>query len=570
MTNTLPRADAEPGETGGPQRPRLPEIPGPLETAKRAWRRLRRMSTALMLLFCLAAAAVVATFVPQEPVVAPTVEQWRAGEAGPGAGWATVFDAVGLFDIFGSWWFAAITVLLFVSLTGCLIPRWRGFLVSVRRRPVAGRNLSRLSNQATWDTELPPDRALEVAESALRRRWFRRRRLGADETASGRPQLAAERGHAREGGSLVFHTAFYVLLIGAVIGEVFGFTGQINLVEGESFAETRIAYDLAEPGRAFDVADHRGFTATLDDFEVSYFDDGTPRSFVSDVTITEGGEQVRSGDVRVNEPFVVQGMKLYQARFGMAPRVVVRAADTTTFDDEVILTRDGPYWTGAAKVSVGNAAQEIPQVALDLVFVPDAEITDSGRLAFGGPQPQNPRLAVSLYAGDDLGLGRARPVSEFNRDAGQLVGEAMLRPGETAGFADGRLTVGFPELSMWSGFQVKHSPGRWVLLASAVMVLAGLVPSLYSYRRRVWVEARRTDAGSAVTVAGAALQRKGRFVEEFAGIAESLRRAHRTPSQPTTSQSPPSDGSGPAPETASTGHEPATPAGAEPTTQSGS
>ena len=63
---------------------RLPAIPGPLETAVLLWRWLRRMSTALLLLFALAAASVVATVVPQEPVIASTVREWRTGVAGPG------------------------------------------------------------------------------------------------------------------------------------------------------------------------------------------------------------------------------------------------------------------------------------------------------------------------------------------------------------------------------------------------------------------------------------------------------------------------------------------------------
>src|SRR5680860_1729406 len=97
--------------------------------------------------------------------------------------------------------------------------------------------------------------------------------------------IAAERGHWREGGSLLFHTSFYLLLIGIVWGQVLGFRGQINIAEGKPFAETALAYDLWQPGRLWDVEDHRGFVVTLDDFDVSYFDNLTPADFVSTVTI---------------------------------------------------------------------------------------------------------------------------------------------------------------------------------------------------------------------------------------------------------------------------------------------
>jgi cytochrome c biogenesis protein len=102
------------------------------------------MATALWLLLALAIATVIATFIPQEPVIPPTVAEWRAGTMGPGEGVAAAFDALGLFDVFGAPWFMALTVLLLVSLTGCLVPRVRGFAKVVRRPPSAGRNLARL------------------------------------------------------------------------------------------------------------------------------------------------------------------------------------------------------------------------------------------------------------------------------------------------------------------------------------------------------------------------------------------------------------------------------------------
>ncbi|HEY8338443.1 MAG TPA: cytochrome c biogenesis protein ResB [Egibacteraceae bacterium] len=516
-----------PPQAGGPAQPpprpglRLPEIPGPLETAVWAWRRLRRMSTALVLLFALATASVVATFVPQEPTVPNTVAEWREGVAGPGPFWAEVFERLGFFDVFGSWWFAVITVLLFVSLTGCLLPRWLAFAKVVRRPPAAGRNLGRLSNHVVLRTTLAPDAALGVADGVLRRRRYRRRRLAAGTTASGSAQLAAERGHAREGGSLVFHTAFYLLLVGILVGHLFGFVGQVNLAEGSSFAETRIAYDAAEPGRWFGVDDHRGFVVRLDDFAVDYHEDFAPREYRSQVTISEGGREVRSAEIRVNEPLAHAGMKLYQMRFGMAPRVVVRAGDLVLFDEPVMLSdAGGGIWTGAAKVAVSDPDT---QIALDLVFLPDAQLVD-GRPVSVSPEPNNPRLIASLYVGE-LGLERPVPASQFNREGGPLGPPAILSTGESAEMADGNLTVEFAELRQWSGFQVTHAPGRGILLVAATLILVGLVPSLHSYRRRVWVEARHVDAGTEVVLAGVALQRKSAFAEEFSALTAQLREA---------------------------------------------
>jgi len=509
-TDTTPRTDAGARRSTGP---RLPDIPGPLETLGSAWRRLRKMSTALLLLFALAAASVVATVIPQAPVTPQSVAQWRAGTAGPGAAVASGLDTLNLFDVFGSWWFAVLVALLFTSLTGCLLPRYAAFARVARRPPAEGRNFGRLSHAQVTVTELAPEVALARAERVLRRRRFRSRRIGR--------QLAAERGHWREGGSLVFHTAFYLLLLGAVVGKVFGFTGQVTIPEGSAFAETRIAYDAADPGRWWDLSDHRGFVVTLDDFDVSYFPNFVPRDFVSTVTISEQGEPVRSETVRVNHPLHHEGMNLYQSSFGMAPHIIVRAGDRVLLDERFMLAPASGQnvWTGTAKVKFDDPRQ---QIALDLALAPDAELRDGQPVLGPDPAPRNPVLVGSLYFGE-LGLERPVPASQFRR-SGPPVDTTMLRPGKTAQLAEGSLSVEFVDLGYWSGLQVSHQPGRRILLAGGLLLLIGLVPSLYSYRRRIWVEAEPHPDGSRVTLAGVALQRKAAFADEFAALDEALRR----------------------------------------------
>ncbi|HWH31883.1 MAG TPA: cytochrome c biogenesis protein ResB, partial [Egibacteraceae bacterium] len=141
------------------------------------------------------------------------------------------------------------------------------------------------------------------------------------------------------------------------------------------------------------------------------------------------------------------------------------------------------------------------------------------------PEPRNPRLIAELYVGE-LGLDRPIPASQFDRDGGEVIGgPAVLAPGGSAEMAGGNLTLEFGELRMWSGFQVSHAPGRGLLLAAAVLLLGGLVPSLYSYRRRVWVEAHPDGEGTRVVLAGVALQRKATFADEFPRLAARVRAA---------------------------------------------
>lgn len=528
MTETLAERPSGPGPQPPAGPPRLPAIPGPLQTLRLAWRRLRRMSTALALLCALALASTIATFVPQEPVIGTTVRAWREGTAGPGVALSRVFDWLGFFDVFGSVWFGALVVLLFVSLTGCLLPRCGAFLRVVRRPPVPGRNLQRLTHHTTWQVAAPPDAALQAAARCFRR--YRTRRVTGPD---GHAQLAVERGHWREGGSLAFHGSFYLLLIGVVLAQAFGFTGQIDLVEGQAFADTPIGYDATSPGRFWDTGDHPGFTTRLDDFTVTYHDGFVPAEFRSDVTILADGREVRQGVVRVNEPLHHDGLTFYQRGFGFAPRVTVAPPDgPPLFDEQLVLREDGPFWIGRGKVAVGNRARGFPQIALEVVFLPDARITEDGRVQLRSPEPRDPRLLASIYVGDDLGLDTTLPLSRLDWPEDAVADQVMLTPGDHAPLLGGALEIGFPDLAMWSGFQVSHQPFRWLLLTGASLVLMGLLPSLYAYRRRLWLEARPDGDGSRVVLAGVALQRKSAFAEEFTRLRERVTSALAPRSSP--------------------------------------
>jgi cytochrome c biogenesis protein len=272
--------------------------------------------------------------------------------------------------------------------------------------------------------------------------------------------------------------------------------------------------------------DHRGFQVRLDDFAATYHGNGTPDAFISRVSIIDEGREVMTGaPVEVNHPLTYDGMKIFQIRFGMAPHLIVRAGDTVLFDDRVMLgDADGDgVWTGAAKVTTAPEQQ----IALDLVLLPNFDVDAQGRAITRGQEPDNPVLFADMWFGE-LGLERAVDASQFIREGRPVAGTTLV-PGRTSDELVGNLTVEFADLPMWSGFQVSHAPGRWLLLIASGLLLTGLTASLYGYRRRVWAEAWRNDDGSTtVVLAGVALQRKVVFAEAFAGMTEQLRAALRT------------------------------------------
>lgn len=465
------------------------------------------MRTAIILLFTLAAGASVGSFIPQRPINELAVIRWKTQRPGLGA----FFEHLGFFDVYGAAWFVAIYALLLVSLVGCLIPRYRAFARVRRAQPKPG---ARGAHTFSGDAPLAPDAAIDIAERALRKRRYRTARIDGG--------IAAERGHWREGGSLIFHTAFLLLLLGVSLGKGFGFSGQVAIVEGDKFTETHIAYDAINEGRWFRER-HRGFTLEVEDFNVAFHDDGIPKEFVSRVKMYEGDRVVRDGDIRVNNPMVHRGVSVFQLAWGWAPRIVIQKDGEVVHDAPVVFLPDGGGWRGVIKLP--GAKPE--QIGLEMFFFNDLTIGADDQPRNASPHPRRPVVFFQEYTGD-LNLVRPQSVYEIDKRKMKAGETGAVLPDRAASLPSG-YQISFPELKQYTVFQIASDPGQAVALGAAALILVGLFPSLYSSRRRVWVRVHPSaSAGgepeSRVEVSGLALQRKAAFEEEFGAIVRDLGR----------------------------------------------
>ena len=136
------------------ERVEIPEL-GTVGMARYVWRQLTSMRTALILLMMLGIAAIPGSLVPQRITNAIGVRDLYASDPNL-AKW---YDRFYLFDVYGSPWFSAIYILLFISLIGCVLPRTLEHFKAMRAEPPATpRNLSRLEfhHQFTSDTDALP------------------------------------------------------------------------------------------------------------------------------------------------------------------------------------------------------------------------------------------------------------------------------------------------------------------------------------------------------------------------------------------------------------------------------
>lgn len=508
----------------------------PLAAARRGWRRLTSMRTALVLLFLLALAAVPGSLLPQRGLNPLQVNGFY--RAHPTL--APVLDRLSLFDVFAAPWFGAIYLLLFVSLAGCLVPRLRLHARALRSRPPAApRRLSRLPSAASWEDDAAPAAVAAAAARLLRTRRFR---VDVRREDGGAVSVSAEKGYLRETGNLLFHVALLVLLVGIAMGGLFGYKGTVLVQEGDGFANTVTSYDTLRPGRLFSPAALAPFTFSLDRFHATYQPDGSPRSFVADVHYaTRPGQAMRPAAIRVNAPLHVGGAKVYLLGHGYAPHFrVVDAAGRVALDGAVPFLPQDANFTSTGVVKVPDAAPgkdgRPQQLGFAGFFMPSTVLTPGG-LASDFPDTRNPVVTLNAWRGN-LGLDAGSPQSVYRletagltqlRDANGGVLARALRPGQSWTLPGGG-SLTFTGVEQWATFQVTHDPGNRTALVASVAIVVGLLLSLRVRRRRVWLRAAAAfDAagGRRTVVAAGGLARTDAdaFAEEFAEIARQLRRA---------------------------------------------
>ncbi|WP_244931254.1 cytochrome c biogenesis protein ResB [Nocardioides sp. W7] len=489
----------------------------PRELLRWTWRQLTSMRTALILLLLLALSAVPGSIIPQEGVDSLKTTQWQ--EAHPDL--TPVYDRLGLFDVYDSPWFAAIYVLLMISLIGCIIPRTFVYLRAIKAPPPrAPRNLGRLPDHASYRTDEDVDAVLARAREVLKGRRYRVRPAdldGADDAA-----VSSERGYLREVGNLIFHLSVIVVLVGFVVGGMFGYKGGVLLQVGNGFSNTLTQYDDFVPGDLFDAADMEPFCFTIDDFDVEWLTSG-PRAGMSqgfsadtryreDCAGADASEEKRY-DLRVNHPLAIGDTEVFLIGHGYAPVVTVRDGngDVAYSGPTIFLPQDQTLFSfGVVKAPDAKPAQ----IALEGVFFPTFINTD-GELANLMGELNNPLLSLSVYTGD-LGMDDGTPQSVYilQKEKTEQVlndeGKPLrldLQEGDTVELPDGLGSVTFEGIQEWNRLQISKTPGKLVALSGVVLALLGLLGSLFIRPRRLWVRARVVDGVTLVEVA--ALDRSG-------------------------------------------------------------
>jgi cytochrome c biogenesis protein len=432
------------------------------------------MRIALILLLILAVAAIPGSLFPQRSQNPVQVRQYFIDN--PQA--AIWLDRFSMFEVFSSPWFSAIYLLLFISLIGCVLPRSIEHLKAIGAKPpLTPKYLDRME----FYTEMKKV-DLDKVEKYLKKKHFRIRR---DENS-----ISAEKGYARESGNLLFHLSLVLILIAVGVGSLLGSRGDAIVNVGDRFINTPTSYDILGFGKYQSEDSLPPFSLTVKDFKAEY-DPVTNAAIDYELTVltaNPAGSKEMTRIIKVNQPLTYGSTKIYLQANGYAPTVVVKdKSGKVIFDGPTtFLPQDGNLSSiGAIKIPDMQ-----PQIGFVASFLPTAD-RDPIRGGFSSyPEVLDPRLLLAIWKGD-LGLNTGVPQSVYRIDTSKMerIGLKALVLNESYDFGEGSVT--FTGWTSWVNLQIVNDPGKGFALIGAILAILGLLISLFTRQRRVWIKQGR-------------------------------------------------------------------------------
>jgi cytochrome c biogenesis protein len=420
------------------------------------------------------------------------------------------YERFSLFDVYASPWFSAIYILLFISLIGCVLPRaFEHYKASRALPPVTPKNLSRMEFHTEWKGT---GNELEVA-----RAWFKKNRFRVRELEG---SISAEKGFTRETGNLFFHLALVLILIGVSFGSLFGMRGDAIVNVGERFINTPTTFDSLSFGKLFNEKSLPPFSIEVDKFVAKYNPvTNAPEDYTLSVTVKDSPESAPVKKiVKVNSPLTFGSTRVYLQANGYSPIVTVRdSIGNVAFQGPVPFLPQDSNLSSTGAIKVPDAT---PQLGFVGSFFPTIGRANEGGGISVFPEALDPRLFLAAWTGD-LGLDNGRPQSVYRIDTDTLkkIGLKSLAPGETYEFAEGSIT--FETYVPWVNLQVVRDPGKSSALVGSIVAILGLLASLFTRRRRIWVSVTKKN----IEVAGLAKNSAPGLENEIAQLARALGRA---------------------------------------------
>jgi len=294
------------------------------------------MRIAVSLLTVLGIASIIGTVLKQNEPYNNYIIQF-------GQFWFSFFEGLGLYDVYHSVWFLAILLFLVISTSLCIYRNSPLMLRDLRawRENATEKSLRSFSHQNEYQVTGDIDETRQRLSQFLTVRGFRFKTI---KHKNGSQLIAAKAGSFQRLGYIFTHAAIVIICIGGLLDgnvplkvqELLGykkvetldipesevpkvsrlttanlsFRANMTLREG---ANSNVAYMLVRDGY---LVQELPFSIALKDFRIEHYATGQPKSFESDLVITDPDlkEPLRR-TISVNHPLIYKGIAIYQSDF---------------------------------------------------------------------------------------------------------------------------------------------------------------------------------------------------------------------------------------------------------------
>ena len=429
------------------------------------WEFFASVKLALFCFFTLAIASILGTIIPQGKESMFYIQKY-------GAQAAEIFRLLDVPNMYSSWWFVSLLSLFSINLIVCSIERlptvWK--LVTMDNLATNINRLEKMTPRMRYGSSIQMQEVVAGVEQTLSSSGWKPSRREREDGI----MLFAQKSPWVRFGVYIVHFSILVIFAGSIIGTFLGSKGSIMIRE------------KATTSQFFKFSDNErqplDFKIRVNDFELTYYDNGAPKEYRSDLTVIDGGQEVLHKSIVVNDPLDYKGYTFYQSSY--------QAMDE--------------YWITIQNQNTGLSQVFLAQPGVELKWR-EAGIT-FGIINLLQPDRWG-RYRLKIWFSD----GKGDP-SVFWLDGETVVNVERL----DAPYA-------FKSKQVFAtGLQVAKDPGVWTVYIGCSLMLIGLIVAFFLSHKRLWIYIKEEKNKTRLLVAGSANKNKVGFENMFDKFIENL------------------------------------------------
>jgi len=443
---------------------------------------LSSLKCGLLLLGLLGISMILGTFILQRPMAQEgQIEQIYAPQI------VRLLNAIGLFDVFHTWWFILLLGFLGANIT----------LASIERFPQVWRLYARphFLADAAFIRALPFQReiplGLHTPKEAMALAAFKLGDLGYPPRQDVLPKgtLYVEKHRLVRLAPYIVHASLLIIFAGAILDGTHGYKGFVSLRPGTS---TDVVEPLTTPGARHSL----DFSLRCDAAGMDTYPDGSPRQYWSELTVLENGREVARKKIYVNDPLTYKGVRFFQASYSPtgSPRKLIMEA---TWQENGVEKHQLLTFAPEAPAPLGERGATVELAD----FIPDYAL-EGNQIVSRSDEPRNPAIHL-----------RVRQAGNPAKNAWVLAKSLELKPPNDTGINFRFVSV---DMDAMTGLQVAREPGQWMIWAGCLLLTTGLMMALYLSHIRIWgVVAANRKGQPALLLGGQPSKYRENFERKF-------------------------------------------------------